>query len=75
MAPRAVEEDVDTAALAVIAFDTSQEKAKAADKRRKKELADAQKLLAELKKNGAPRRRSNSRAFLESVQNSITLRR
>ena len=45
MAPRAVEEDVDTAALAVIAFDTSQEKAKAADKRRKKKLADAQKLL------------------------------
>ena len=66
-----MDEELDNAALAAIALDSSKEKAKAKEKRKKKRLAEAQKLLAELKKNEAPRR--SSRAFLESVQNSITL--
>ena len=71
-----VDEDLDNAALSAMAQDPDdgKEKAKAAAKRKKKKIKDAQKLLAELEKRDAPRRRQNSRAFLESVQNSLAFR-
>ena len=64
-----VNETLDQVALSTIQENT-EEKANSAAARKKKKQEDAAKLLAELERSEAPRRRVHSLQFLERLQNS-----